>query len=460
MKKSALTIALLSSLALGAYADSQTFYGGTSRTTVSGTTIDTDATFDSTDGKYYAANGITVHTLNFINGDVAIANTIGWNANNGITVDINSDAESVDAMTGSGEWQQNLFSLTFKNSGGGAKANINVGKFTITANNASGQNSYLKFNNVDAVVTTTSASAFGVNSKASAAPNRMYLNVDSGSNVEWNGDINVQSSAILNIAGTLTHKGKISFSGDEVSTLNVTGEIIFDYSAGQTINTSFNLAGRISQTSASADNGMTLNRTSVIENGGYLKAHSRLVLNTNSTTTVESGGAIEVSKDASNVARILFQNNSSLTLNSANCLITSGTADAMRLATFVGANAKLYVNADQTFISMYSNAGDFSIYLGDGVNITIQSAWMSLSGSGTFSIYNFQEDSFYVGVNADRKAYIESNVTLYDADEQLLGAATVNDLGYIALVAVPEPATWAALLGAIALGFAAYRRRK
>ena len=156
----------------------------------------------------------------------------------------------------------------------------------------------------------------------------------------------------------------------------------------------------------------------------------------------------------------MFQNNSSLTLNGADCLITSGTAEAMKLATFNKANASLYVNADQTFSTIYSNAGVFSIYMGDGVSITMELVSQSLSGTGTLSIYNFQEDSFYVGLNEDRKAYIETAVSLYDADEQFLGMATVNDAGFIALAAIPEPATWAALLGAIALGFAAYRRRK
>jgi hypothetical protein len=462
MKKSALTIALLSSLALGAYADSQTFYGGATsgaRSLVSGTTIATDVTLDSIDGRHYKADGITVHTLNFINGDVSIANTQGWKAEKGITIDINSDAESVDALTGSGRWQQNLFSLTFANTGGGAKANVNVGVFEFTANAASGQNTFVNFN-TDTVVTTTSTSSFGVNSKTSAAPNRMYFNVASGKSVEWNGNINVQSSAVMNIAGTFTHKGAMSFSGDEISTLNITGELIFDYTLGQTINTSFNLGGRISQTSASGDNGITLNRTSTINAGGYLQAHSKLVLNTNSSLTVESGGTVELSKDSSNVARVLLSNGSTLTLNSANCIITSGSAESAKLATFAGANASLYVNADQTFSTLYSNAGIFSVYLGDGATITMESPTGTLAGSGTYRIFNFQEDSFFVGTNASVKSYIETNVTLYDGEEQLLGAATVSDLGFIALAAIPEPATWAAILGCVALGFAAYRRRK
>ena len=32
--------------------------------------------------------------------------------------------------------------------------------------------------------------------------------------------------------------------------------------------------------------------------------------------------------------------------------------------------------------------------------------------------------------------------------------------GYWLTTAIPEPSTWAAILGAVALGFAAYRRRK
>ncbi|MBQ6534355.1 MAG: hypothetical protein IJI37_04225, partial [Opitutales bacterium] len=73
MKKSALTIALLSSLVLGAYADSQTFYGGKSRTTVSGTTAATDITLDSSGGDLYASANIAAHTVNIINGNAGFA---------------------------------------------------------------------------------------------------------------------------------------------------------------------------------------------------------------------------------------------------------------------------------------------------------------------------------------------------------------------------------------------------
>ena len=54
---------------------------------------------------------------------------------------------------------------------------------------------------------------------------------------------------------------------------------------------------------------------------------------------------------------------------------------------------------------------------------------------------------------------LEKYVKLYDNNGTLLGNATLSN-GWITLVAVPEPAEWAMILGSLALGFAMYRRRK
>ena len=71
------------------------------------------------------------------------------------------------------------------------------------------------------------------------------------------------------------------------------------------------------------------------------------------------------------------------------------------------------------------------------------------------SIYNFENDRIYIGENESTLKSL-ANIKAYDSEKNLLEISVVN--GWLSTV--PEPSTYAAIFGAIALAFAAYRRRK
>ena len=90
----------------------------------------------------------------------------------------------------------------------------------------------------------------------------------------------------------------------------------------------------------------------------------------------------------------------------------------------------------------------------------VATGWaVSGAGDGELRIYNFKEETIKVsGKESSVLAGIEKYVKLYDNNGTLLGNATLSN-GWITL-AVPEPAEWAMILGALALGLTMYRRRK
>ena len=71
-------------------------------------------------------------------------------------------------------------------------------------------------------------------------------------------------------------------------------------------------------------------------------------------------------------------------------------------------------------------------------------------------IYNFREDSIFLANNSTAIMGIGAKISLYDKAGEFLGIAKIGAKG--ALTAVPEPATYAFVLGAIAIAFALKRR--
>lgn len=161
--------------------------------------------------------------------------------------------------------------------------------------------------------------------------------------------------------------------------------------------------------------------------------------------------------------RLLLKKNTKLYLNAENCLKMDG-GNFAKLATYNDTeSADVYVNADQTFNSIYVNASIMNLYMKDDVDLTltadVTSFVVSGDGTGELRIFNFQDETIKLSKVTDYiVSEIEKYTKLYDANGLLLGNATVIN-GFIAL-AVPEPAEWAMILGGLALGLAIYRRRK
>ena len=164
--------------------------------------------------------------------------------------------------------------------------------------------------------------------------------------------------------------------------------------------------------------------------------------------------------NAGNAARVLFYGANNLILNKENALVDE-KGEAVKLATVAGfAFNKMTINANQVFKTLYlAKQADLDIVLADGVKLTFES-FNTTDKSSYLHIYNFQEDSVLLQ-NVSNVETIESQIKLYGATaDEFLGFAKVNDAGYLTLITVPEPAEWAMIFGALALGLAVYRRCK
>jgi hypothetical protein len=168
--------------------------------------------------------------------------------------------------------------------------------------------------------------------------------------------------------------------------------------------------------------------------------------------------------------RIEFLGNATLTLSKENAITNNndgspdGWAKLYSTNSISGKTNKLTLQADQTFHSIVAEKplniileNDAKLFLvGDCENTIFVEKGQRLN------IYNFKEDSIYVGLNYD-KYIIENRIVAYTGTDTstMLDKVYVSSTGWLtALPAVPEPAEWAMIFGAIALGFAIYRRRK
>ena len=492
---------ILLSLAFSANAKTETFEGvSDGRKPITGTNNTTDIILDSSNGKNYTASGAVVKSITAINGEVSIANVLSWNGNQGITVDINSATEDVNAVT-AGIWSHNLFTLAITNSVANSTATANLSFDTLTISSQSKQDGWLKFVGVNANVTTVNATALGVGTQDYTQ--RSTLSVDKDSTVEWNGEIKSTKLGIIDIAGNYTHNSKLTlytgatynvsgtvvqngaFHADTGANVNIsgkqtqrnliswtkdvnvsiTGELAIDYENEMVIGSHLNLAGKITQTSKSGDNGIKFNGTVNLLSGSTLQAYGKISLEVGASLTVNQGANLDIVIGPNPSPRIIMDR-ATLTFNEENCLSFDGRNGALVTLTGKENNiltSKVYFNASQKIHNIYvAPYSIIEIYLADDVDITLTAKDINpLNGNGDFKIYNFQEDSIYVGFDGALPSTAKDRVYLYDAENNFLGNAFVTDKGYLSLLqTVPEPAEWAMLLGAIALSLAIYRRRK
>ena len=491
---------ILLSLAFSANADTMTFEGGSNRTQITGTNNTTDVILDSSKGTKYASKDAVVKSITAINGDVSIANDLSWNSNQGITVDINSASEDVNAVT-AGNWVHNLFTLTIKNSVANSTATANLSFNTLTLSSKDDQDARLIFNGVNANVTTVNATNLGAGIKAIKF--KSTLLVDANSTVVWNGDIlntvlgvmdiagnythnskltlengshynasgtitqngvfNAKSGANINITGKHTQKNSISWAKD--ANISITGELAIDYANTTVIASNFDLAGKITQTSASGDNGIEFTGAVNLLSGSTLQAYGKILLRAGASLTVNQGANLDIVIGPNPSPRIIMDR-ATLVLNEENSLSFESRNGA--LVTLSGKEnniltSKVYFNASQKIYNIYvAPYSIIEIYLADNVDITLTAPDINpLNGNGDYKIYNFQEDSIYVGFDGALPSTAKDRVYLYDAENNFLGNAFVTDKGYLSLLqTVPEPAEWAMIFGALALGLAIYRKRK
>ena len=118
----------------------------------------------------------------------------------------------------------------------------------------------------------------------------------------------------------------------------------------------------------------------------------------------------------------------------------------------------LLVYANQKFSQMEVNS-DLEMTLLDGVKLTLDGGGqtISIADGKVFTINNFVSNTIYVGTELSTS--VLDQIKAYDASSNLVDLG-ISDSGWLINMAVPEPAEWAAIFGALSLFIAIRRKRK
>ena len=398
-----------------------------------------------------------------------------------------------------------------------AVLNVNFNKLTL--NGSGTQSQSLTFDNVTANVVTADYTAVGETAGTSST-----LVIGEGSNVNWKGQIysgkknvNTPNSGVI-INGTLTMDKDVNGLGGiktyanttigSTGTLNVgTGcALTIDGSATLTIAGNINFAtgngfdhygtllitntaptqqltfqsissgsqwtvgkGVLTQSVATGEyTGIRIKRTANIVYGTTWTVNEKLDVGGDATEaaiaklTVDATSKVNMVVGEGQDARLRLLGNVSVNLIAQNA-VTMDDGSSIKLVSEDTAVSQLFANkisfqADQKFSQIIVNS-DLYLWLNDGSSLTLdftEGSTVEIADGKVFTIYNFRDNAVYVGDNLT-----DSTLAAIKAQDSEGTKYTVSVTdGWLVGAVVPEPAEWAAIFGALALGFALYRRRK
>ncbi|MBR7106511.1 MAG: PEP-CTERM sorting domain-containing protein, partial [Opitutales bacterium] len=284
-----------------------------------------------------------------------------------------------------------------------ADSKIEVGSLSITATNANLAGTV--------VVSDKMSNGYGVDYNSSASITAGNFWTGENSNVLLNGSIKITSTASSD--AFVVYKGS-TLTFDESATLDLNGNARIEVKTNSTL------------IAKSAEKSIQT-RHLLLSNGARIELHTKEVFADN------KGGdtTVLVTTDGTSITVYAKETNS-----------FGQTA--------IAGNIKLYLELDFASSDSYIDLGEiYATKNGNNLNLYVKNfennrikADSLRSGMGSTYLYLFDE--------ASQKYVLNENA-------QWLGDATN---GYWLTVAVPEPAEWAMILGALALGFAIYRKRK
>ena len=470
-----------------------------------------DATVE---GAMFNSNGATIASLDGATNTPGTASGAGkfpvWNFTGDMTIDINSSAAGdVTALkTGENKFTWNFGTVRIKNSQANryTYANIDFGEqFRMTVNSASKEAS--KF------IVETNANISGKNLAFAA-------NKDGGLFIGSNATVNYKvtnsafgGGALLSVGQNATFDASSSeylFTFYSGSTLRIaTGgtfraQKISKQTAWNTeIGGNFEYVGKgqLYLANVSVDGGKfvaknftngTYARTTVsgdmiVSNGGTIDQKGGIELvgtaeRVASLTVEESAGYIKlydsVASDTTYMGRLFLSGNALLTINKANAFtrVTASGANENAILMMTASNNTLIVNEKAKFAKFHywQYATELNLVLSDtNADAKLYIGGITNAASNpkhTLVIDNFDDNmicfwtgdedkvfSYYDSIIAngvDGNTYGKSDLTL------VKGTLDGQDVYFLNRINIPEPAEWAAIFGALALGLAVYRRRK
>ena len=264
---------------------------------------------------------------------------------------------------------------------------------------------------------------------------------------DFAGTINVERKGQFTLGGSYNSRYGTIFS---IGTLNING-------------------GAVSVMSETANSSYFRIKNLTVRDDGKLESALSLTTASGGTWNLHSAGGV--------VSSLLRVSSGTFTLN----LLGENALSGLPRLSFdenTGTNFRINVSANNSIETLELNGNaTLGLYVTDGATLKIENLASKSNAQSltdvTFVFYDYSADSVLFGVSdpwiEDNRLYIPSigtfvNLVAYDGEGNLLQGEWVYDwngeTGKLVLNAVPEPAAVAAVLGALALAFAARRRRK
>ena len=321
--------------------------------------------------------------------------------------------------------------------------------------------------------------------------------IDSGAEFVYNGtsDFTVYNASI---DGTLTFNGDSKLTIDKASVKSTAGTI--NYNGTQAWTNNLDIAGTVNYNSATQfvwQSGDLTGKINLADTSKGLVWQSGkiagLITNNSTSNIILQNATIDAAGQITSAARVEVNGNVDVygKIRSDNILVNGGGKIALNVkdailstsgaATMVVVKhgATISVAADNTIGHLYfAGQGESTINLElvgevvfelDKISLYYDGTTKAQLDKGTLSVNGFADNRIFVTEDAkgtferDDRFFFTATVdgkTITKEELQFVAGSFNGKDGYwVNLTAVPEPAEWAAIFGAIALGFAAYRRR-
>ncbi len=227
--------------------------------------------------------------------------------------------------------------------------------------------------------------------------------------------------------------------------------------------TTFNnliIEGTLSQTTGAST---TFNRKADFKTGSTFSTTGDLIISTGTAdTTGLAYTTVSIAADSESftVKENVKMRGGTLLLDKANAIKTTNGGLASLLVenqdSAMG-NARLDVNAANEFASISADTKSLEIYLSNDPTATLKASF-SVENGAKIILEDFSDNMVYVS-NYEDIVNLSEVFTAKNSSGQTIDTLYCYD-GWLTSTAIPEPAEWAAIFGAIALGLAIYRRRK
>lgn len=439
-----------------------------------------------------------------------------WDVAFGMTIDVKNSSSDVieNVFVNNGKMQWRIDGVTFRNSlGSDATAKINLGdEFKLVHNNETAykqstwltfsmnsnvEGKYLnalnhartglrvnsgstvnwnvassKFEKVDSGVYVSGNSTFN-NNGAMNFNAGSRLDIEAGSAFNSTAALSFASGSSMDVAGNFSTTVAPNFESG--SSLNITGKYNYTGTSSVAFNGNVNVSGSLTAKDLDVKLGtngrVTFNGATTFGAGSSGDFVGALVIGKTFAVEAGSNGIALRDMDGTYKGRIMLNSGTELILGKENAfrrMVFSGENSNVNLL-IMAKNTKVVLNASNKFAQLYysGNNNSVEVVLDDSSTLFFDGASSTADSGNYLNITNFEDNRIFFVEKGNAQKILTISATTKEGKTYTLedlefvgGQYTDGTNGYWLNVAVPEPSTYAMIFGALALGFAIYRRRK